>query len=339
MRVALFNSPGEPFSIEERPVPDPGEGEIVVRIGRCGICGSDVNMTSGRSCEGLGIPHGSVMGHEWAGEIVALGRGVERFREGDVVAGVPGVGCGRCFRCAGGEPLMCPEFRPYLGGFAEYMLGHERATIPLPRSLSLGDGALVEPLAVALHGVREARIQPDSRVLVLGAGPIGLGAIFWTHRMRPRALVSASRSPRRADMALAMGADHYVTTGEDDAARIDAALGGPPDIVIEAVGVPGYLGKAIQHVQPKGIVVSLGFCTQPDSVVPAIACMKHVSLLFPVVYTLAEFEQVARVLDGNRAPDPSLLISETVGFNRFPAKMDELRGAHGQTKVHLDPWA
>jgi threonine dehydrogenase-like Zn-dependent dehydrogenase len=339
MRVAVFNAPGEPFTIEERPIPDPGEAEIIVRIGRCGICGSDVNMTSGRADQGLGIPGGSLMGHEWVGEVVALGHGVERVRKGDIVAGLPGVGCGRCARCIAGEPLMCREFRPYIGGFAEYLLGHERASVPLPRTLSLGDAALVEPLAVALHGVREARIEPESRVLVLGAGSIGLGAIFWAHRMHPRALVAVSRSPRHAAMALALGANHYLTTGEDESARIEAALGGPPDIVIEAVGVPGMLAKTIQLVQPKGTVVSLGFCTQADPVVPAAACMKHVTLRFPVVYTLAEFQAVARVLDGPRAPDPGIMITETIGFDAFPTKMDELRREHAQTKVQVDPWA
>jgi (R,R)-butanediol dehydrogenase/meso-butanediol dehydrogenase/diacetyl reductase len=339
MRVAVVNLPGEPFTIEERPIPDPGEGEVVIRIGRCGICGSDVNMTSGHSCEGFGIPPGSLIGHEWAGEVVALGPGVTRVREGDIVAGVCGVGCGQCRQCIGGEPLMCSGFRGYIGGFAEYMLGHERAALVLPQSLSLGDGALVEPLAVSLHGVRAAGIEPDSRVLVLGAGSIGLGAMFWAQKMRPRALVAASRSPGRAEMALAMGADRYVTTGEDEAARIEQALGGPPDIVIEAVGATGILAKCLQLVRPHGTVVSLGFCTQPDGFIPALACMKQIKLIFPVVYTLSEFEQVARVLDRDSAPDPRMLISETISLDAFPAKIEELRGRHAQTKVHVDPWA
>jgi threonine dehydrogenase-like Zn-dependent dehydrogenase len=339
MRVAAFNSPTEPFTIEQRPVPEPHIGEVLVRVGRCGICGSDLNLTSGRVCEGLEIPKGTVMGHEWCGEVVATGPGVTRLKQGDIIAGTFGAGCGECPFCVAGEAFMCRAIQPYLGGFGQYVLGHERASIALPRTLSMADGALVEPLAVSLHGVRMAGIQPHSRVLVLGAGSIGLGAIFWARKLRPRTLVAASRSSRRAEIALAMGADHFVTTHEDDAARISARLGGPPDIVIEAVGVPGMLAKSIGLVAPNGTVISLGFCTSPDSVVPALTCMKQARLLFPVVYTLAEFEQSARVLERDRLPDPSMMVSAITSLDDFPSIIDELRHEHTQTKVQLDPWA
>jgi (R,R)-butanediol dehydrogenase/meso-butanediol dehydrogenase/diacetyl reductase len=99
------------------------------------------------------------------------------------------------------------------------------------------------------------------------------------------------------------------------------------------------LAKSVRLVRLKGTVVSLGFCTTPDSIIPAITCMKQVQMLFPVVYTVGEFEHCARVLDGDRVPDPRALISETVGLDALPGKIEELRGAHTQTKVQLDPWA
>ena len=339
MRALVVTPPGRPFAIEERPDPKPGEGEIVVKIGRCGICGTDLSWTSGCTEHGMVWPVGSVIGHEWAGEVVELGRNVERVKLGDIVTGMCGVGCGRCLHCVQGEPFMCPSVHIYASGFAEYLLSHDRAAVVLPKSLSMADGALIEPLAVGLHGVVMSGMAAGDRVLVLGAGSVGLAAIFWARRLGAGKIVAASRSERRAEMAIAMGADRFVATGNDETARVEAALGGPPDIVFECAGVPGMLAKSLTHVRRKGVVMSLGFCTSADPVVPALAGSKQAQLRFAVAYTLADFEHCARVFDRDALPDPKLMISDVFGLDAFPAVIEELRGPNEYSKVHLDPWA
>jgi threonine dehydrogenase-like Zn-dependent dehydrogenase len=339
MRAAVVAPPGQPFAIEERPDPTPGDDEVVVKVGRCGICGTDLHWTSGHSGNGLLNPPGSIIGHEWAGEVVARGRNVTRTKVGDIIAGMCGVGCGKCSYCLSGEPFMCDGLQLYVGGFGQYMLSHNQAAVVLPRTLSLADGAMVEPLAVGLHGFNMSGMKTGDRVLVLGGGAVALCSIYWARRFGAGRIVAASRSPRRAELAMAMGADEYVVTGEDDVARVNAALGSPPDVIFEGVGVKGMLAKSIAHIRRKGTVVSLGFCTVDDPIVPGLAAIKQVNLRFPVAYTLAEFEQAARVLDKDAVPYPTEMVTETVGLDAFPAKIEELRGANNQTKVHLDPWA
>jgi threonine dehydrogenase-like Zn-dependent dehydrogenase len=339
MRALVVTPPGNPFAIEDLPDPTPGEHELVVKVGRCGVCGTDISWTSGETSNGMIWPVGSVIGHEWAGEVVALGKNVEGVKVGDLVTGMCGVGCGHCLHCAENEPFMCGEMKLYAGGFGQYMLSHDKAAVVLPKSLSMADGALVEPLAIGLHGVTKSGMSAGDRVLVIGAGSVGLAAIYWARKLGAGRIVAASRSDRRAAMAQAMGADAFVTTGDDEVARIREALGGEPDVVFECAGVPGMLAKSIEHVRRKGIVMSLGFCTSDDPVVPGLAGMKQVQLRFAVAYTLGGFEHAARELDRDALPDPRVIVSDTFGLDAFPGVIDELRGPNDYSKVHLDPWA
>ena len=339
MRALVVTPPGNPFSIEDLPDPTPGENELVVKVGRCGVCGTDISWTSGCTEHGMVWPVGTVIGHEWAGEVVEVGKNVERVKVGDIVTGMCGIGCGHCIHCAENEPFMCDSLQLYAGGFAQYLLSHDRAVVPLPKSLSMADGALVEPLAVGMHGVTKSGMKAGDRVLVIGAGSVGLAAIYWARKLGAGRIVAASRSDRRAEMAQAMGADAFVTTGQDEIARVQAALGGPPDVVFEAAGVPGMLAKSIEHVRRKGIVMSLGFCTSDDPIVPGLAGMKQAQLRFAVAYTLGGFEHAARELDRDALPDPRVIISDTFGMDAFPGVIDEMRGPNDYSKVHLDPWA
>lgn len=209
MRAAVFKQAGSPWAIENRPIPVPSSGEVLLKVGRCGVCGTDLNMTSGA---GYDFPCDSVLGHEFAGEVVELGAGVTRLRVGDVVTALPASGCGKCDLCCGGLEVLCSKVKSFASGFAQYALVAERSSVKLPQSLSLSDGALVEPLSVGLHGARLARMPQNARVLVLGAGAVGLAATFWARQLGAGRVVTASRSMRREDLAIAMGADRFVQT-------------------------------------------------------------------------------------------------------------------------------
>jgi (R,R)-butanediol dehydrogenase/meso-butanediol dehydrogenase/diacetyl reductase len=182
-----------------------------------------------------------------------------------------------------------------------------------------------------------ARIRPGARVLVLGAGSVALAAIFWARRLGAGRLAAVSRSPHREERTLAMGADAYILTGEGAAERINAALGGAPDYVFEAAGAVGLLGQAIEFVKPNGHVISLGFCMAPDPVIPGIATFKQVTLTFSMAWTLSEFETVADTLDRGHV-EPRLMVTNTIGLDDLPAKIEEMRMPHHETKVHVAPW-
>jgi threonine dehydrogenase-like Zn-dependent dehydrogenase len=335
MRAAVFKGVGQPLLIETLPDPEPGPGEAVIKVCRCGVCGSDLSMTSGSP---LDYPVGTVMGHEFAGEVMAIGKGVSTLKPGQRVSAMPAAGCGHCSACLAGYPLACSAMVGMIGGYGEYMRIAETSAIHLPQSLSMADGALVEPLAVGLHGVALAQLAPGARVLVLGAGAIGLAAIFWAKRLGAGRVLAMSRSSRRAELACLMGATAFEPLGEGEAERAAAALGGPPDVVIECVGAVGLMHKSIELVRPGGTVVSLGFCTQPDPISPSLATWKQVTIKFSFSYDLREFQHCADILDADLVR-PWMMISETVSLDAFPAMFEALRGGADQTKVQLDPWA
>src|SRR5262249_54866170 len=147
-----------------------------IQVSRCGICGSDLHMTEDPF---FGLAPGAILGHEYAGEVVALGRGVQHVRAGDRVAVLPLQGCWKCASCVAGESAWCTQMRIGGGGYGQYSLAHEAQCLILPKCVTLEDGALIEPMAVGLHGVTVAQLVPGARVLVIGAGPIGLAATFW----------------------------------------------------------------------------------------------------------------------------------------------------------------
>ncbi len=334
MRAAVFKEGGKPWVIEDRPDPKPGAGEAVIKVGRCGICGTDLNMTSGA---GYDFPCDSVLGHEFAGEVVEVGSGVTKLKTGDHVTAMPATGCGECDLCREGMDVMCAQMRPYDGGYGQYLKIAERTSFKLPSGLSMNDGALVEPLAVGRHGVRLANIPEDARVLILGAGSVGLAAVYAARLSPAGKIVAASRSSRREDLSLKMGADAFVQTGEGESERINEALGGPPDYVFETAGAVGLLGQSINLVKPNGHVISLGFCMAPDPVVPGIATFKQVKLIFSMAWTPDDFQKSIDALDAGHV-EPRSMVTNNIGLSELPEMIQTLRGSHQETKVHVNPW-
>jgi (R,R)-butanediol dehydrogenase/meso-butanediol dehydrogenase/diacetyl reductase len=333
MKVAVYPGQGQPMRIEDRAMPVPGAGDLLIKVDRCGICGTDLHMTSGH---GWDYRPGTVPGHEYAGEIVDLGREVEGFAKGDLVAYRLALGCGHCEACRIGNVALCRDMQTGMGGFAQYHRLASGSAVRLPASYSATDGALVEPFAVGLYGVRMGGMRPGDRVLILGGGTVALTTLYWARRLGAGRIVVASRSEKRAEMALAMGADAYVRTGEEEEQRVAAALGGSPDIVFECAGAPGLLGQAIGHVRVLGHVVSLGFCTSPDPVIPALAGFKGLRLSFPVGYCAEDFQHAADALLSGHA-DPRIIVTRTVSLDALPDAFAMLRGSHGETKVHVAP--
>jgi (R,R)-butanediol dehydrogenase/meso-butanediol dehydrogenase/diacetyl reductase len=332
VRAAIFKGVGQPLAIETVPDPEPAEGSVVVKVGRCGVCGTDLAMTSG---DGPAYPENSAIGHEIAGEVVACGRGVESLAVGDRIAAMGVFGCGRCDHCNAGDPLLCREFRGAEGGFGEYMLAPAAGCLQLPASLSLSDGALIEPLASGHHAIQVAGLTPGARVLVIGAGAMGLAVTHYARHYGAGPIVVMARSRRAADVAVAMGASAFATQDEGPFVQ---ALGGAPDIVFECAGKPGLIGAAIDFVRPRGKVVVCGMCAVPDSFVPATALMKEVQVRFAVTYTRRDFEIVADRFASGRV-EPRAMVTETISLHALPAAFEALRGRTRQCKLHVDPWA
>lgn len=334
MRAAIFKEAGQPVVIEERPDPKPGPDEVVVKVGRCGICGSDVHMTEKHA---FSFAAGSALGHEFAGEVVEVGSAVKQLKPGDIISAMPMAGCGTCAACVAGHPVACPQWHMMMGGFAHYTVAKAALATKLPAALSLEDGALVEPVACSLHTVKMGGIEPGARVLVLGAGGVGLGAVFWARRLGAGKIAVVARSDWRKPMALGMGADAFVVSDDNLAANVNEALGGPPDIVFEAIGSPGIIAQAIDLVRPRGTVVVAGCCTQPDSFVPFLAMFKELRLQFVSAYTLQDFQITVDAMDRG-ALEARTMVTDTLPLDAMPAALESLRAGGRHCKILIDPW-
>lgn len=334
MRAAVMQGHHRPLAVETVDDPVPAAGELVVKVGRCGICGSDLHMTEDPA---FGIKAGDIIGHEFAGEVVATGRDVDGIRPGDLVSVIPLRGCGACPSCLAGETAWCARGMMLQGGgYAEYALTTPKQCIMLPRSASLADGALIEPLAVALHGVNLSGLKPADKVLVLGAGPIGLAVAFWARRLGAARVVVQDIADHQRDRALTMGATGFVTDRADPVGAAARALGGTADIVFECVGLPGLIAQAVDQVRVKGTVVILGLCTQPDTLIPFVALSKEVRLQTSAFFTRQEYEMALDMLDAGAA-EPRALITDTVALDAVPTVFEALRTRTHQCKVMIAP--
>jgi (R,R)-butanediol dehydrogenase/meso-butanediol dehydrogenase/diacetyl reductase len=335
MKAAVFKALGAPLEVETVGDPVPAPDEVLIRVGRCGICGSDLHMTEDPI---FGLPSGTVLGHEYAGEIVETGAGIEHLHKGDRIAVLPIRGCGRCASCLAGQPAWCREMRLEGGGYGQFSIAREPQCVRLPSTVSLADGALVEPLAVGLHGVKLSGLTPGARVLVIGAGPIGLAVTFWLRRLGAGKIAVSAASDRRANLAREMGADAFVAACEDPAGAVNRALGGPPEIVFEAVGKPGLIQRSIDHVGPRGTVVVLGLCTATDQFQPFAAVAKEVRIQASAFYDARDFEIAVDALDSG-AVEPTHMVTESIALSALPEAFEALRHRSTQCKVLVDPWA
>jgi (R,R)-butanediol dehydrogenase / meso-butanediol dehydrogenase / diacetyl reductase len=333
MKAAVFKKLNSPLVVETIADPTPGDNEVVVEVCRCGICGSDLHITEDPI---FGVPAGVVLGHEYSGRVASLGRKVDVVKVGDHVAVFPVHGCGQCATCKAGIPAWCKQMRVDGGGYGQYSLAEQHQLIKLPKTLSLEDGALVEPMAVSLHGVALAKPQPGARVLIIGAGPIGLAAAYWSKHMGAARVAVTAGSNRRAALAMTMGATHFIDPANASSEAVNAALGGPPDIVYEAVGKVGLVQKCVEYVKPRGTVIVLGLCTPPDSFMPFQLVMKEVTMQASAFYEVREFELAVDVL--NQDPDtPRAMVTDIVDLPSMPAMFESLRQRSTQCKVLVDP--
>lgn len=334
MKAARFTGLHQPLVVETLPDPTPQAGEVVVRVGRCGICGSDLHMAEDPA---FGAAPGTVFGHEFAGEVVALGNGAESLALGDLVAVIPLKSCGTCVHCRAGEVQWCTAFGLQGGGYAEYAVTHPNQCVALPRSASLADGAIIEPLAVALHGVRLSGLAAGQTALVLGAGPIGLAVAFWARALGAAKVVVQDVADWQRTRALQMGADAFVVDPDDPVAASDRAFGGvKPDVVFECVGIPGLIAQAVSQVRNRGTILLLGLCTRPDTFNSFAMLQKEVRLVTSAFFTRADYEDALDALSAG-AVEPRLMVTGTITLDDTPAVFEALKARTRQCKVLIAP--
>ncbi len=286
MKAAVLQRPGE-IRVEERQIPEPGPGEVLVRVRAVGVCGSDVHYYKEGRIGRYVVEKPLILGHESAGEVVALGPGVSNLSVGSRVALEPGVPCRRCRTCKSGRYNLCPDVTfmatpPVDGAFVEYIAWPADFTYPLPENLGYAEGALMEPLAVGMHAVRRARLVPGCTVLVLGGGPIGQLALLAAKAAGAGRTILVDLEDRRLEVASRLGADVTINPGRESVSdATGAATGGDgPDLVIEAAGTAATVRQSIELVRRGGTVVWIGLPSQDPCEVSALQAIdKEVDIL------------------------------------------------------------
>jgi L-iditol 2-dehydrogenase len=260
MKAAVLYGPKD-LRVEERPQPVPREGEVLLRVGVTGVCGSDLHVVNGVSPEPMAPD--PVLGHETMGTVVAVGEGVTAFRPGQRLGVEPLIGCGQCDFCRSGNYHLCTKLEligmERLGGFSEFIVAPQDKVFVLPDNVSDAAASILDCVAVAVHVLNRAPIELGDTVAVMGGGTIG-NMIAQLAKARGAAhVVVTDLSEKRLALARQVGIDEAVNAAGEPFAELQRRLGGKVDVVIECVGGRARtINQALQLVRPRGTIVFMG---------------------------------------------------------------------------------
>lgn len=245
------------------------EGEVIVKLEVVGICGSDVHYLEHGRIGDFVVNGDFILGHECAGEVVELGPGVKHLKVGDRVALEPGVTCGQCEFCKSGKYNLCPDVRflatpPYHGCLMDYMAYPENMAFKLPDNVSSEEGALVEPLAVGLHAAAQGGVKLGDRVVILGAGCIGLVTLLACKAYGATEIVVVDIIEKRLEAAMKLGATRVINARQEDVLEAIAAWtgGAGVDKVIETAGSEHTVKQTPYLVKRGGTIVLVGLAAK-----------------------------------------------------------------------------
>jgi (R,R)-butanediol dehydrogenase/meso-butanediol dehydrogenase/diacetyl reductase len=225
---------------------------------------------------------------------------------------------------------------PLPGAYAEYVACAQASLLKLPDHLSSRQGALVEPLAVGLHGVNRSRVKPGTPCIVMGAGPVGLATLLWCKAKGADPVVVSEIAPGRRGLAEKLGASAVVNPREyNPGAKVKELCGRPPEVVFECIGVKSTINEAVGLVDKCGQVVVIGVCMEPDQIMPLYCIFKEVSINFALAYSRGDFEETMAALAGGKI-NADALITDVIALEQVPATFEALRKPTTQAKVLIE---
>ncbi len=310
--------------------PEPGPGELKLRVRYCGICGSDLHEFESAVITLMSNRQSPIMGHEFSGEVVAVGAGVDGFAVGDLATVNPQEPCGECLYCKSDRHNLCLSerllglgyHRP--GAFAEYVCARASRAVKVAPDVPADQLALTEPLAVAVHALSQGKLQRHETVFIAGAGPIGaLCVAAARHLGAGRVIVSEPASNRRA-LAQRLGADEVIDPSASPAApRVLELTGGiGVDLAVECVGIAAAAGDCLVAAKRGGRIVIAGLFEQPTPILLLRTMVFEHHLVGAFAYR-EEFSQAADLIASGQI-DVSPVISRTVSLAEVPATFAEL---------------
>lgn len=328
------------IAVEEMPVPAVGPAQVLLQVSHCGVCGSDLHTLY----EGWGSP-GSVAGHEYSGVVVAAGADVDGWQVGDAAVGGPRRGCGRCARCAQGRTNLCVSrprigLDPFAGAFAGFKLIDAECLYRVPVGLDLRTAALTEPVAVALHGIRKAMPTPTDRVLVTGAGPIGLLHVSILRSMGVTGITVSEPAPIRQERARRLGAD--CVTEPDGLVQPQWPMdlvAAPFQVAFECSGNSEAMENALANIDVGGTLVLSGTGMRRPRFDPNRIILNELTVTGTVEYTPADYADSLDLLASGRLPTDDLIEPEDQPLSRLQWVLAQLSDGQIPGKVMVVPRA
>lgn len=337
MSAAVYRAKGV-VVVEEVPVPEPGPGQVLLEVSHCGICGTDVHQI----VEGWARP-GTTGGHEYSGVVAALGTGVNGWAVGDRAVGGPGHGCGTCRPCAAGQTNLChgrprAGIDPFVGAFAGYKLVDASAMYRVPDSVELRTAALTEPLSVAWRGVRRAGVEPGDRVLVTGAGPIGLLTVAVLRALGVDDVTVSEPAELRRQRARAVGAPAVVAPDALDVPALPMDVAARPfTAAIECSGRARAVETALANLDRGGRLVLSGTGMERAALDGNRVILNELVVTGTVEYTPGDYAAALDLLAAGTLPVEALLEPDDQPLSKLQWAVEQLAACELAGKVLVVP--
>jgi 2-desacetyl-2-hydroxyethyl bacteriochlorophyllide A dehydrogenase len=339
MRAAVFHQKNQ-LRCEEVARPDPKAGEVLIKVSRCGICGTDSHIFRG-NFPAPNLP--LIIGHEFAGTVAAVGVGVKNVKSGDKATADINIACGTCWFCRHHQKLFCAEVRQLgvhdAGGMAEYVVAPAVNVYKLPDAMPFEHAAFVEPLACAIHGQQRIGVGVGETVLIIGAGPMGLAHAALSRLRGASRIIVSEPSETRRQRARAIGSDIEIDPlsagGADD--LWDATDGRGADVVIEAVGRPATYKQSIELVRRGGRILAYG-AAPPEATIdlkPFEIYAKELTIVGSYAGTYETWPMAIDLIASGRV-NPSQIVDSVRPLSDVARSIESMEADKSFVKIQID---
>lgn len=339
MRAVALKGKRE-FELKEIDKPVIDNENVIIKVLKAGICGSDLHYFE------MGEPNGLIMGHEFCGEVINPGNRSD-LKVGDRVTALPISPCLECPACLSGNPQYCKSTWSKAvglsidnpGALGEMIKVRSDMVLKVPDNVSDEEATMVEPTAVALHGIHLADVKVGSKVLVIGGGIIGLLSAMFAKKEGASFVAVSETNPKRGEKAITLGvADKYYNAKDEDMLKeVMSDTNGGFDIVIECCGNDSAVTSSLVTVRPGGTVILVGVATGPISIPTVVAVMNELTVKGAIAYTKEEFKMCLDLIS-NKQIDVMPFVDDVVSYNQVQTAYFRLTsGNDGAVKILVSP--
>ncbi len=336
MAAAVYQGNGQ-IAVEELPLPSLDPQAVLVEVSHCGICGTDLHLVLEQFAR-----RGSVLGHEWAGTVAAAGAAAGEWERGARVVANPHPGCGECRACRRGRPSVClrreaPDYLGFRGAFCRYVSVDAARLLRIPDALPTRAAALTEPTAIALHTVNLSGVSTDDRVLVTGAGPVGLLTVAVLRARGVRDITVSEPAPQRRERARAVGAATLVRPDELPAVPIGRIADRPYTFAFECSGHASAAEAALDQLDSAGTLVFVGTGSTPPRINHNRMIVLELTAIGAYNYDAAGFAPALALLASGDLPLDLLIEPDDVLLDGLLDAMHRLAAGELPGKVLVRP--